>query len=284
MTRRPPAWSLLCVPVVVGAFVMWLGGAPIARWSGHLVAGGAGVLAYAAALRAPHASFRTPVATAIAATIATLASPGLQDVHRWLALGSLRLHASALVMPALLVCVAGSPPPRQLLLLVMQAVHLAQPDAGQATAVAAASVVIAARGPERTIPRVCAALSVAAAVATWLRADPLPPAPFVEDIVGRAFGIAPWVGCLALASVAAPLAAFRVERGDDVSPTTKAAAGALTAYFTATLLVTIVGRFPVPLLGFGISPIVGAFLGLAALRRLSPGTTPPRAATLPGGK
>ena len=43
---------------------------------------------------------------------------------------------------------------------------------------------------------------------------------------------------------------------------------ALVGYFTGALVAARIGEFPVPLLGFGASPTVGAFLGLAALRRL----------------
>ena len=53
---------------------------------------------------------------------------------------------------------------------------------------------------------------------------------------------------------------------------------ALTAYFVALAVVPCVGEFPVPLLGFGASPVIGAFVGLATLeraRRLRWGVPPP---------
>src|SRR5262249_49798550 len=92
-----------------------------------------------------------------------------------------------------------------------------------------------------------------------------PGAPFVEDIVGRAFQMSPFVGVLALCSfVPACLGAYGLGRAaPSDSSATVAARGALTVYFVAAALVPLVGEFPVPLLGFGASSIVGAFLGLA---------------------
>jgi hypothetical protein len=43
----------------------------------------------------------------------------------------------------------------------------------------------------------------------------------------------------------------------------------LVKALVASLVVPVFGEFPVPLLGFGPSPAVGAFLGLAVLERLS---------------
>lgn len=51
--------------------------------------------------------------------------------------------------------------------------------------------------------------------------------------------------------------------------TARGAAFGLAAYFAGSLVAPCFGEFPVPLLGFGSSPLVGAFLGLAALRRVA---------------
>ena len=249
---------------------MWLGGASSALWSAHIAAGAVGVLVYAAVTRFRQLSFTGMATTAIAGTLAllaTLIAPDLEGVQRWLVLGPVRLNASALVMPALLVFVAGyrrsSPALLPSLLLAVQGIHLLQPDAGQATAVAAASVVLLFGDSSRNTARLCALLSVATAAATWARADPLSAAPFVEDILGRAFDISPWAGGVALASLAPVIAAPLAARGESTSAAAMSAAAALTVYFATSILVTAFGQFPVPLLGFGASPVIGAFLGVA---------------------
>lgn len=97
--RTPPpllALGLLGAPVVIGASVMWLGGASLGRWAGHLAAGAVGLLVYAAAIRAPWFSFKALSVAAVAGALVlawTLASPGLQGVHRWLLVLGVRLNA-----------------------------------------------------------------------------------------------------------------------------------------------------------------------------------------------
>jgi hypothetical protein len=151
------------------------------------------------------------------------------------------------------------------LLLGLQAVHFAQPDAGQATALGLGVIGLLLSDPRQRfkVPLVCSYLITIAG--TWLRFDPLPPVMFVEDIVPQAFALTPVAGVVALASLAlfvlSPLLSSR-ERGP-IAP-----AAALVGYFAGSLIGTSFGEFPVPLLGFGTSPTVGAFLGLAAFRRL----------------
>jgi hypothetical protein len=41
----------------------------------------------------------------------------------------------------------------------------------------------------------------------------------------------------------------------------------LASYFALTVLVSAVGEFPVPLVGYGPSPLIGAFLSMAVLVR-----------------
>ena len=84
MTRWGPAWLLLSIPVVTGAIVMWLGGASSALWSAHIAAGAVGVLVYAAVTRFRQLSFTGMATTAIAGTLAVLATliaPDLEGVH-----------------------------------------------------------------------------------------------------------------------------------------------------------------------------------------------------------
>ena len=273
MTPALLASILLGAPVAVGALVMWLAGAPPARWAGHVAAGAVGISVYVAVTRAPRSSRSMSLAAIVAGVITiacSLCSPGLQGVHRWLDIWGVRLHASQFVMPALLVCAAtrfrDSPARPQGLLLAIQGIHFLQPDAGQATSVAAASLALTVGGPSTWGSRACAAASVVIAIATWLRPDPLPAVPFVEDIVGRAFAVNRWLGCFGLAFLAtatiAPIVSVRQAR----DPATVRAGRALSAYFVAAVLATSLGQFPVPLFGFGASSVLGAFLGLAVLR------------------
>jgi len=199
----------------------------------------------------------------------TLLSSGIDGMRRWHELGPIRVQPSQLLTPALLVFAAGQlgrfPVRAHVLLTGLQAVHFLQPDAGQATAlgVGAAGVVFATSGPLWRY--LLALLYLATAAVTWLRFDPLPPAPFVEHIVQRAFALTPVLGVAAVLSlgllIVAPLLDTRLDH--DARP----GAVALVAYFFGSLVAVRFGEFPVPLLGFGPSATLGAFAGFAALRR-----------------
>jgi Cell cycle protein len=278
-TSRPPAWLAPLAPLLMGAAVMLAAGAPPGRWALQLISGAAGLLVFFAvrllprSSGVPFAAFGVPAALALLA--ATLLAEGVDGVHRWIQLGPVQLHPSALLAPAVLVVawrrVADHPRSVLSALAVFQAIHVAQPDAGQATTFGVAALVLllgrrATLGPRTTT--LAAALVVASIAATWIRPDPLGPAPFVEDIVQRAFRLGAPYGVLAVASliplVLAPLLGRRA--GEGLSPA-GSARPVLVVYLVGSLVVVLLGEFPVPVLGFGASPVVGALLGLAVLGR-----------------
>ena len=82
--------------------------------------------------------------------------------------------------------------------------------------------------------------------------------PEVEGIVGLAWDMSPVLAALAVLTLAgttlAPLLAAR-------SP----AACGLTTYLALCALAPAFGAFPVPLVGMGVSPVLGAWLGFGAL-------------------
>jgi hypothetical protein len=277
MLRRLAPWMLLLFPVAVGALVMVGGGASASRWGLHLVAALFGLVAHAAVVTLPpRPTARISYALGAAALVAlagTLAATGLDGVHRWYAIGALRLHPSALLTPMLVVLACdlsrAHPLRAQALLAALQAVHLAQPDAGQASAAGAAALVLSLTSLAGHARVVAALAHLACVGVAWAMPDPLPPAPFVEDIVARALALGLPTAAAAVLSLGALVASpFARPRGD-VGPTE----GALAACFAASIVATTVGEFPVPLLGYGPSPVVGAFLGLAALRRLRESAT-----------
>jgi hypothetical protein len=274
MLARLSAGALLCFPIAVGATIMVACDASVARWGLHIGVGALGFLSYLALARAP----KLPaIPRAIAAVVgvlvlaSTLLADGIDGVHRWHELGSLRIHPSALLGPALLVFAASHIEQKPLLihafLLSVQGLHVLQPDAGQATAFGLAAMALLA--PRLTASNVLLAVVYGASIAgAWLRPDPLPPAPFVEDIYLRAFQIGPAAGAVAvIALVPAVLSPFLVARRTRCSPEGQAVARALAVYLVVSALVVLFGEFPIPLLGFGPSPALGAFFGLAALQR-----------------
>lgn len=270
----------MSTPVLIGALVMAACDAPTSRWAVHLIVGALGLLTYRA-LRATTwpATPSTPWITAAVAVTwvaSTLLGEGIQGVTRWSGIGPLRLHPSALLTPSLLVFatknLSARPLAAHLLLFALQGVHALQPDAGQATALGVAGAVATLSLRRPTLGGVAVATAhLGVAALAWLLPDPLAPAPFVEDILNRAFAYTPALGALALSALllgaASPLLTPRASAGSPrlhwLAPIT------FSAYLGAAALVTVLGEFPTPLLGFSPSIILGAFAALGLLHRPS---------------
>ena len=208
----------------------------------------------------------------LAMLLLTLRAQGLSDVHRWFAIGPLRMNAAELVLPfALAFC--GGLDRSSLLRIIFPSVATVllslQPDASQAVAVAAASVVVLLTSSRSTgLKAAIGLVSIAAASVSILRPDHLAPVAQVEGIVILAAHISPVVACLGIAAIAGSLAApLLLVRDPD--PRARDAALALAAYSTLAALAPVVGAFPVPLMGMAVSPILGAWLGLGALLQLA---------------
>lgn len=264
-------WALLVPPVLLGTLVMMMDQAPMHRWAVHLIALVLAISLHFLLVRLPPRlnSFGLILPSVCLFLMAmTLTAQGLEGVRRWVSVGPLLVHLSSLLSPLLLVACAmvarSYPTYSVLLLLSAQAVHMLQPDAGQATAfgIAALFAPLSARPTISASVKLVLLVSVCGA---WFLPDPLGPMPFVEDILHRAFSI----GILAGSSAILGLLLYAVS---PLCASTSEARGGrlrqmLASYFALTAVVTTLGEFPVPLIGYGPSPLIGAFLGIAMLLR-----------------
>jgi cell division protein FtsW (lipid II flippase) len=261
--------------LIVGALIMRQHDVPSSRWGLNLIGGllSAAICAVFLARSRTAMSKTAAIINACLATgalAATFAMAGSMGVHRWIPIGPLTVHAGAVFLPVLIVALGmldafgGRLRWRPLLLAVAVAMLLLlQPDAAQATAFAGAAFTLLIANKERATAPWAAALVIAGLAAwTWARPDPLLPVPYVEGIVGLARQSGPaWL----IASIAAlallPLPFFLGPIG-----CRPAVARALGVYLCICILAPLFGHFPVPLVGFGLSPIVGYFVALGSLR------------------
>lgn len=270
----PAAAWLLLLPIAAGAGVMFASGAPASRYAVQLASGVAGLLLAVAIPRVRKLPPRVGAGLAALAVVAVgaplVVGASVEGVRRWIEIGAFRVHPSMLLTPPLLVFTARRLERRpwvgHAILIALQVAHALAPDAGMATAVGAAAIALTLAGdpPRRVWMTPVYGASIALA---WLRPDPLGPAPFVEDIVARAFALSPIVGGLGLVALGCGALGPLMSRGSDRSALERATAVALATYFVGLAVVPLVGAFPVPLLGFGASPVIGAFLGMAAFDR-----------------
>ena len=281
--RRPGSgrssllYLVASVPALaVGVLAMRAADVPAGVWGQNIAAWVAGALLCLAVWRA-RTSIPSPVVAdltalvTLGALVATLLAPGMDGVHRWVSLGPVRLHPAALLLPVLLTALERLAGVRGwwVAALVAEGVVsalLLQPDAAQATAFAAASGVLLLPGVRRSVPRLIAVVSLPAlAGLSWLRRDPLAPVAHVEGIVGLAGKLGMGGTAAAVVSLLLlPVPFLLVGRG--VGRRTGLALG---AYVSVTLLVAFVGNFPVPVMGYGVSPIIGYLLGVGAFLRIA---------------
>ncbi len=201
------------------------------------------------------------VLVALALVAATLAAPGQDGVHRWLAAGPLFVNIAALSLPAAIVAMARLGAEKRLVPIAatgIAAILAIQPDASQAMAFAFAALVVML-----TDKRISALVSVlcifALAALALLRPDPLQPVAEVEQIIGLAMATHPalgWAAMLSLAAIPLMLLAMRLR---------DTAARALALYIAAACVAPLFGWFPVPLVGAGMSFPLGLWLGIGLL-------------------
>lgn len=277
---RPARLPHLLAPVpalVVGVLTMRMSDVSAALWGQNLAAWAVGTLLCLGLWRTRDSPgrgrwFDFAAVLSLGAVAATLLAPAVEGVHRWVPLGPVRLHAAAVLLPLLLVAMHGLSQARGWWIstgvgVCVAFVLLLQPDAAQATAFAAGCLVLLLPPARRNPPRLICLLSLPLlAGLTWLRRDPLAPVPHVEGIVGLAAGLgAGWAVAAVVSLLVLPIPFFHAGRGAG-----KHAGLALGTYVTITVLAPFLGHFPVPVMGYGVSPILGYLAGLGVLMRAAP--------------
>lgn len=248
--------------LTIGVLVMRGGELPPATWLLNVAAAIGGILVTWGALAwgrtTPTAvSPRWALVVGVAVLATTLAGPGVEGVHRWMPGGPIRLHAGALVLPSMLVALERAPWVTSAIAACTMLVLVSlQPDAAQAVSFAAGwAIVVGFRREKGAGPVIL--VSVLVGLAGLLGPDPLGPVAHVEGIVGMAAAQGPLLAGAALLSLVLlpiSLATFLP----------RPVGGALALYTTGTLIAAWLGHHPVPILGYGVSPILG-YYGAVAL-------------------
>jgi cell division protein FtsW (lipid II flippase) len=260
-----------CAPLpalIIGIVAMRQLGVTTHAWLTNIAAMVLGLVIWAAGRRLPPparlGTLAGLTALSLAATLLPFASEGVDEVYRWVSVAGLRLHASAIVAPLIIFCVAAAASrttSSALAIGVTGATILAlQPDAAQTTSLAAGCAVVllsaSAKPPRRIL--LSAALLFAVSFVSFIRPDPLSPVTHVEEIFGVVTSRGS--GSAAMATVALLLlpVPFFAEWYRHRRLTTLA----LGVYVAMTLLAPAWGTFPVPVMGYGASHILGYFIAL----------------------
>ena len=274
----PPRWGstvalLAPLPAAgVGALAMRGAGLPAGTWALNVGAAGGGVVlalvasGWGAGENGGRVRREWLLGVGLALLALTLAAPGVQGVHRWLPVGPVRVHAAALLFPPMLVALAGCRWATSATVAITALVAaVLQPDAAQALSFAAGWVtLVVARRARGTAPM--AAVALALGVAGLFRPDPLGPVAHVEGIVGMAMAQGMVLGVAAVVAASLPPICLAL-------CLSRPAGAALAVYAAGTLVGAWLGDHPVPILGFGVAPILGYYGAVATDAGL--GSRPP---------
>ncbi|MFB3164431.1 hypothetical protein ABLO26_24020 [Neobacillus sp. 179-J 1A1 HS] len=190
---------------------------------------------------------------------------GSDGVHRWLTFGPINVYIASIILPLLII---------QLWKLELNNIYaigfyfitliilLFHPDAGQLTAFASATIILFWKNISNGMMKCFSIiLTVAFVIMSWVFLDDLAPVPYVEDIIFLVadLGIVWFVlGILSLLLLLSPF--FYYGKKNIISLT-------LGVYFLMAMIVTLFGNFPLPIMGYGISPIIGYFFAITWLKK-----------------
>ena len=196
--------------------------------------------------------------------ILTLINKGMDGVHRWISIGGLRFNVAMIVLPGLILLLwklFQSVPEWIVMIttLVILVVLAIQPDASQLTAFAVPMMIMLYSKMDNKLLRlVIVGVSSVFIVYSWMNLDSLEPVNYVEGIVGllKNMGMC-WIvlGVISLIILPLPFLLSAPKRDELASV-------CVGMYFIITLVSTCFGNFPVPLMGYGISPIIGYMIAI----------------------
>ncbi len=204
------------------------------------------------------------IAVSILLLLLTFLSEGQMNVHRWLDAGNIKLNVGVIVAPLLLIQIHRLTDIKSAIFVtaIVTIIFLMQPDASQVTAFSiAAALLLAAKIKDKTAKIFILLTAIVCLILTWSYPDKLPPVNYVENIIEMAGEINPLLMVFALpALILVPLPFFtfyhRAEKLITLS---------LGVYFSLSILSVFAGNFPVMIMGYGISPIIGYYIGLTWL-------------------
>ena len=261
--------------LILGVITMRYLSVSTSAWSMNLVAGAGGLLIFAmvrySASPASRFAWYVIAIGSMTAIAATFASEGLDGVHRWVSVGGFGLHVSAIVAPVIIASVATAPNTHLAIAtaVVTAALLALQPDAAQTISFAAACSVILGRDLRFQLPGRVSGLAalMACSIVSFVRPDPLKSVRHVEGIFEEAIARGPAWGALAtvaLLLLPAPYFVAWARRRHDLTL-------ALGVYVALVTIAPTWGTFPVPIMGYGVSPILGYCVALALCARLTSG-------------
>ena len=255
--------ALVVLPaVLLGVFAMIAGKEPPVRWGLQLAVW---LIFALAAWLLRHFAMRIPAhiwgVLFLLLQAATLFGHGAEGVRRWLDLGVISINASMLVLPALLIILYRMKNPYPII-ICSAAILCFQPDISQLAGFCAGSLpIIWQCGTKRTLlTGMSLYFCILARICLFIPADILP-MPYSEGILTMLGN----VSVLLLMIGWAALLIIPLFFGYGYCKQKSRPLLSLAVYYLVTILFVLTEKYPVPFIGFGLSPIAGYWLAYAVM-------------------
>lgn len=207
----------------------------------------------------------------------SLFSESTEGVNRWVHIGSISLNIAMITTPLFLYIITNVLDHKKRLVFTLSLlfIFILQPDAGQATAFSAASILIFLfnKKSSSSFRYISSMIFILAAVIAWYQPDTLPAVMQVESIVQLALNMGVWgiVGlALAIGILIAPILFRILSKELTVNDEDYLLSLACIVYFVTQIVVTGIGNFPVPIMGAGAAPMLGWYLilGMTSIKQI----------------
>ncbi|MBW9155736.1 cell division protein [Clostridium tagluense] len=262
---------LMAVPsIIIGVIAMYTNKVPIAIFGQnifYLVL--AGIISYFILLKKSKVKNNaitntTTIIVAVILLLLTFISSGIEGVHRWVSVGPIKFYVAVIVLPIIIIELWKLLQIRDwwfsaAITIVISILLAMQPDASMLTAFAISMILLLWNKINNNIFRSCIVVLLSALIIiSWVFLDALPPVSYVENIVSLVsnMGII-WLslGVISLVILPLPFIFFSPKKYKLLSVS-------IGIYFIIILISTLFGNFPVPLMGYGVSPIIGYFISI----------------------
>jgi cell division protein FtsW (lipid II flippase) len=267
---------LMAVPsVIIGVIAMYTNKVPIAIFGKnifYLIIGGL-ISCFILIRKSKVENNATTNTIAIVLTLMllflTFISSGIEGVHRWVSVGPIKFYVAVIVLPIIIIELWKLLQIREwwfsaAITIVISILLTLQPDASMVTAFSIPMIMLLWNKINNNVLRFCIVVLLSTLIIiSWVFLDGLPPVSYVENIVSLVanMGII-WLslGVISLVILPLPFMFFSPKKYKLLSVS-------IGMYFIIILISTLFGNFPVPLMGYGVSPIIGYFISITWLTK-----------------
>lgn len=194
---------------------------------------------------------------------------GTDGIHRWIQIGPLNFYVASIFLPILLIYLWKRLGNKHYIYVtglnfVVLAILLFQPDAGQVTAFACATTILFwNKLNNKLLNLLNLTINTTTVILSWIFLDDLAAVPYVEHIIFLVKDMGVFWFILGLLSLLLLLFPFFFYRKVTTISLT------LGIYFLVMMFVTFFGHFPMPIMGYGISPIIGYLIAVTYLNKIN---------------